>query len=317
MNVTRPKRSLQRTNSSSDTRASKKRTSVGPKQPIEYKQWTADDFLVGREIGRGNFGYVYLAREKASGYIVALKVMYKSEILKDHNERQIRREVEIQSSLKHENILRLYGYFHDETRFILILEYAPGGELYQQLQKQKRFMESVASKYARQLTHALIYLHSKRVIHRDIKPENLMIGLNDDLKIGDFGWSVKTDTFDTRRSTFCGTLDYLPPEMIQGLNHDTKADVWALGVLLFEMLTGKPPFEDSRDEEEVCQRIKEADIKYPPNLSRQARDLLEQLLQKRAVDRISLQEVLKHPFITRWLHVEATKEKAAKEVKAK
>ncbi|KAI9299323.1 kinase-like domain-containing protein [Cunninghamella echinulata] len=111
-----------------------------------YKHWTLDDFEIGRELGHGNFGHVYLAREKQSGYIIALKVLYKKEIVTNGVERQLRREVEIQGSLRHPNILRLYGFFHDETRVFLILEYAAKGELYEELQRKKRFMESVAAK---------------------------------------------------------------------------------------------------------------------------------------------------------------------------
>jgi len=92
------------------------------------------------------------------------------------------------------------------------------------------------------MTDALIYLHAKHVIHRDIKPENLLIGVNGELKIGDFGWSVHAP--GNRRSTLCGTLDYLPPEMIESKEHTDKVDLWALGVLTYEFLVGSPPFED-------------------------------------------------------------------------
>ncbi|KAI8074403.1 Anthranilamide 10 bound To Auroraa [Gongronella butleri] len=308
MSTTRTKRSLQSIQKTEPSRAPKKRSLGGqpsrPSLPV-YKEWSVNDFEVGRELGTGNFGHVYLAREKASGYIVALKVLYKEEVIGHHVERQLQREIEIQSKLKHSNILRMYGFFHDDTRVFLILEYAAGGELYNILTKQKRLMESVVSKYTRQLTHALMYLHDKNIIHRDIKPENLMIGLDGDLKIGDFGWSVKTDSFDTRRSTFCGTLDYLPPEMVEGRNHDSKADVWALGVLVYEMLCGKPPFEDADEHHEIYRRILEADIKYPDFISKDARDLINKLLQRRAIDRMPLRDVLRHPFITKYEHLES------------
>ncbi|KAI8092997.1 kinase-like domain-containing protein [Halteromyces radiatus] len=268
-----------------------------------YKHWTLRDFEIGRELGQGNFGHVYLAREKQSGYIVALKVLYKKEIMSLGVERQLRREVEIQGSLRHPNIIRLYGYFHDETRVFLILEFASKGELYKELQIKKRFMESVAAKYVAQLANALLYLHHKRVIHRDIKPENLLLGLNGELKIGDFGWSVKTDVQDSRRSTLCGTLDYLPPEMVEGKNHDVNADIWSLGVLLYEMICGKPPFEDTEGDKETYQRIIQVDISYPDFVSKEARDLIQKLLQYKAAHRIPLREVLEHPFIKRYQHM--------------
>lgn len=175
-------------------------------------------------------------------YILGLKCLYKKEIVESKVEKQIRREIEIQQNLRHPNILRLYGYFHDENRIFLMLEFAGKGEMYKQLTKYGRFSERRSSVYVDQMADALIYLHSKHVIHRDIKPENLLIGINGELKLADFGWSVHAPS--NRRTTMCGTLDYLPPEMIEGKEHSEKVDYWALGVLTFEFLCGKPPFED-------------------------------------------------------------------------
>ncbi len=198
---------------------------------------------MGRPLGKGKFGRVYMVRTKAEPkYIVALKTLYKSEIVQSKVEKQIRREIEIQQNLRHPNVLRLYGYFHDEKRIFLMLEFAGKGELYKQLSKYHRFSERRSSRYIDQMADALIYLHSKHVIHRDIKPENLLLGINGELKIGDFGWSVHAP--GNRRMTLCGTLDYLPPEMVEGKEHNEKVDYWALGVLTFEFVSGFPPFED-------------------------------------------------------------------------
>lgn len=149
------------------------------------KRWCLDDFDVGRPLGKGKFGRVFLAREKKSGYVVALKILFKSELAENRVEKQLRREIEIQSHLRfsnisiisahlgvvrHPNILRLYGYFYDPKRVYLILEYAAKGELYKHLQKQVRFKEDVAARYIYQMGEALSYLHCKNVIHRDIKP---------------------------------------------------------------------------------------------------------------------------------------------------
>lgn len=123
-------------------------------------------------------------------YILALKTLYKSEIVESKVEKQIRREIEIQQNLRHPHVLRLYGYFHDEKRIFLMLEFAGKGELYKQLNKHGSFTEKRSSRYIDQMADALGYLHSKHVIHRDIKPENLLLGINGELKIGDFGWSV-------------------------------------------------------------------------------------------------------------------------------
>ena len=130
--------------------------------------WTLDDFDIGRPLGKGKFGNVYLAREKKSKYVVALKVLFKSQLKKHQVEHQLRREIEIQSHLRHPNILRMYGYFYDETRVYLILEYAPKGEMYQALQKFPggKFPEPDTAKYISQMSNALLYCHSKKVIPR-------------------------------------------------------------------------------------------------------------------------------------------------------
>lgn len=262
------------------------------------KKWTLKDFDIGKPLGKGKFGNVYLAREKKSKYIVALKVLFKSQLQKSQVEHQLRREIEIQSHLRHSNILRLYGYFYDAARVYLILEYAPGGELYKELTKCTKFDEKQAALYISQLADALHYCHDKKVIHRDIKPENLLLGLKGGLKIADFGWSVHAPS--SRRTTLCGTLDYLPPEMIEGREHDEKVDLWSLGVLCYEFLVGKPPFE-AVGHQDTYRRISRVDLRFPSHVSEDAKDLVSKLLQKNPNDRLPLLAVRQHPWIK--LHV--------------
>lgn len=185
-----------------------------PGEKAEKKElpWHLSNFDIGRPLGRGKFGNVYLAREKNTKFVVALKVMFKKQIKLNNVEHQVRREIEIQSHLRHPNILRLYGYFHDVDRIYLILEYAPKGALYKELKSQpdNRLEEKRTAGYVLSLADALNYLHERNVIHRDIKPENLLLGHNGELKIADFGWSVHEP--NSTRTTLCGTVDYLPPE---------------------------------------------------------------------------------------------------------
>ncbi|KAH7616326.1 hypothetical protein Ndes2526B_g08422 [Nannochloris sp. 'desiccata'] len=261
-----------------------------------HRTWQLTDFDIGKPLGRGKFGNVYLAREKGSRYIVALKVLFKNQLQQSNVEHQLRREIEIQSHLRHPNILRLYGYFYDATRVYLILEYAAKGELYKQLQAAGHFDERRTATYIASLAKALIYCHSKHVIHRDIKPENLLLGINGELKIADFGWSVHAP--NSRRKTLCGTLDYLPPEMVEGSMHDDRVDIWSLGVLCYEFLCGQPPFE-AAGHSETYKRILKVDLKFPssPSVSEGAQDLIKKLLIKVPADRIPLEELLNHPWI--------------------
>jgi aurora kinase, other len=262
------------------------------------QRWTLGDFEIGKKLGAGKFGNVYLAREKRTKYIVALKVLRKSQLLRASVDHQLRREIEIQSHLRHQNILRMYGYFYDDRRIYLILEYSPGGELYKRLQARGHFDEKSSAKMIVDLASALSYCHKKHIIHRDIKPENLLIGAHGEIKIADFGWSVHAPT--SRRNTMCGTLDYLPPEMVEGRDHDEKVDIWSLGVLLYEFLVGDPPFE-AQSHAATYRRISRVDLKFPRQVPEDAQDLIRRLLVKDPSKRMSLDTVASHPWVGRVL----------------
>lgn len=236
-------------------------------------------FEIGRPLGKGKFGRVYLARERSTGFICALKVLYKAELQLGKVEKQVRREIEIQSNLRHPNCLMLYGHFHDSKRVFLILEYAGKGELYKHLRKENRFPEWKAASYIAQMAAALKYLHKKHVMHRDIKPENILMGIHGEIKISDFGWSVHAP--NNRRNTMCGTLDYLPPEMIKPGSQDNyyneKVDLWSLGVLTYEFLVGEAPFEDVPLMTQ--RRIARGEMTVPSFVSPEAKDLIKRVRQ--------------------------------------
>ena len=165
--------------------------------------------------------------------------------------------------------------FGDRTQYVVLKSAAslccapscmPGTEL----------LHYLLCRYIASLARALMYCHSKHVIHRDIKPENLLLGMKGELKIADFGWSVHAP--NSRRKTLCGTLDYLPPEMVQGLDHDSAVDVWSLGVLCYEFLFGQPPFE-AEGHSNTYKRILRVDLKFPAEIpvSSGARDLIRKV----------------------------------------
>ena len=265
---------------------------------MNMKIFQKSDFIIGKKLGTGQFGKVYLAKMRNYGLIVALKVLSKKQICESKYELQFRREIEIQSHLHHKNILEFYGFFWDKKNIYLIIEYAPGGELYKELLNEKngKFTEEKASKYILQVANALEYIHKKHIIHRDIKPENIL-NSNGVLKLADFGWSVHF--VSNARKTFCGTIDYLPPEVIEKKPHSECADLWCLGVLIYEFCAGVPPFECESQCDKI-KKIRNLDFKFPNHFSFDVKDLIKKLLIKNPKKRLSLEEFKRHRWITKY-----------------
>jgi aurora kinase len=260
------------------------------------KNWTIDDFEMGRPLGKGKFGQVWLARDKNRGYIVALKIIKKSEVRSSENTRQLRREIEIHSNLQSENIIRMYGYFYDMYNVYLVLEYAGNGEFFKMLTISKRFSESTAANYILQVSNALLHMHRLNVIHRDIKPENMLLGSDSKVKIADLGWAVRN--IDKKRYTYCGTLEYLAPEMYTKFNHDKSLDMWCLGVLCYEFLVGNPPFESKmRSPRETYEKVKNLSYTVPDYVSEEAKNFIACLLVVNSEKRMRAEMVPKHAWI--------------------
>lgn len=270
---------------------------VPVKKEFNPEEWSINDFEIGKPLGRGKFGHVYLARERKTKYIVALKYLYKSQLIKCNVEKNLEVEIEIGQHLRHENILPMFGYFHDKEKIYLILEYVPGGEVYADLHAQpdRRYPEARASNYIWQVAKALKYIHGKNVIHRDIKPENLLNSFGT-IKLADFGWSCHAPS--NKRTTMCGTLDYLPPEMVngQGGQYDKSIDIWSLGVLAFEFVTGKAPFE-SENAPLTYNKIRNLMIKFPAYVSNDCKLFILGCLKTSSEERMSLNEIFDHPWI--------------------
>lgn len=281
--------------------AMKQGPSRSPSRPSSPgSQVTLDQFEIldgdaGRSLGKGSFGVVRRIRRKGTGDVYALKNMQKIEVIEGNLIDQVEREIQVQRTLKHENVVRLYKYFEDAETVYLLLEYCAKGELYQLLRTQKgrRFPENVARHYFVQAVHGLKYLHSQCIVHRDLKPENLLVNHNDVLKIADFGWcAVSTVT----RCTFCGTLDYLAPEMIQGRGHNHTLDIWSLGVLLYEMVVGRPPFQ-STNHMTLISKILSTELRFPAFVQPEISDLVHRLLQREPADRLPLELVLRNAWV--------------------
>ncbi|KAH5002094.1 non-specific serine/threonine protein kinase [Parastagonospora nodorum] len=268
---------------------------------------TPRNFEVGGSLGKGKFGRVYLARHISTNYICALKIISKASISSTSEETLIRREIEVHQNLAHKNILRLLSWFHEGASIYLVLEYAAGGSLFGRLKKQKkgRFMEDEAAGYIGQMAEALRYMHSKNIMHRDIKPENILLGLHQEVKLADFGYSVHSES--GMRSTVCGTLDYLSPEVAVMMLNPGKSDAfytkaidrWSLGVLMYELLVGKAPFEmkSIAQTQMKIARYRGKGIKFPSHVSKGAQDLMRGLLSLEAERRMGFEEVLEHEWI--------------------
>eukprot|EP01041_Mallomonas_annulata_P003822 gene3822-7616_t len=227
-------------------------SSVGVQSSIEeetrkQRPWCIDDFILGKPVGKGKFGNVYLGKEKRSKAPIALKVLFKAPMQKDDCIHNLRREVEIQCRLKHPNIVHLFGYFHDNKSVYLILEYMPQGELYKALLKHGGPLpDSTSKRYIHDIASGVSYMHDRHVLHRDLKPENILIGDDGRLRIADFGWAVHAPPPHNVRYTLCGTPEYLAPEMLHGTGHTNAVDMWALGIFIYELLVGKTPFREKR-----------------------------------------------------------------------
>lgn len=177
----------------------------------------------------------------------------------------------------------------------LLMEYPVNGELYKLLKARGPLNDILASHYIYQMADALDFMHQRNIMHRDVKPENILIGFNNIIKLTDFGWSIISPR-GTKRKTLCGTIDYLSPELLTSREYDDKVDVWALGVLAYELVANSPPFEeDSKDL--TCKRIVRGDLRFPETVSSDAKDLISKLLRHRPKDRISLRDVKRHPWI--------------------
>ena len=214
-------------------------------------------------IGKGAFGEVWKVSHKMTGKIYVIKVMDKSVIKGQKLIDQINREIEIMYKLNHPHVIKLINHFEDDEKFYLIMPYASKGQLYSLLRRQVRFDQRTAAQYMREVIEAVRYIHSfsPKIIHRDIKPENLLLDNNYRVLLSDFGWSNFLDDNEYRK-TFCGTPEYLSPEMAKKEGHNEMVDIWALGVLMFEFLAGYAPFSGSCPKE-LYTNIKKLKINWP------------------------------------------------------
>ena len=268
------------------------------------RECTKDDFysVEDKAIGKGGFGKVWKVRYKDSDKVYVIKVMCKQNIIAQKMTEQINREIEIMYKINHPHIIKLINHFEDDQNLYLIMELGAKGQLFSLLNKYRHgFDQTRAAQYMREIISAVKYLHSfdPPIIHRDIKPENILLDENGRCKLADFGWSNYVNP-DKVRVTFCGTPEYLAPEMVNKIGHDTSVDIWALGVLCFELLTGKLPF-NGRNNKELFSNIGALNINWPENdFNPLAKNLIIKILKKSPKERPSLDEILSQPWFEKY-----------------
>lgn len=237
------------------------------------KRPTLEDFEMIKTIGTGTFGRVCLCRD-GSGAFHAMKILEISDVIRLKQVEHVKNEKAILLQVQHPFIIRMSWTHHDATCLYMLFEYVSGGELFTYLRNAGRFTSATGAFYAAEIVLALEYLHRMHVVYRDLKPENLLLDREGHLKITDFGFAKK---LHDRTWTLCGTPEYLAPEIIQSKGHNRAVDWWALGVLIYEMLAGYPPYFDDNPFA-IYEKILAGKVEWPRHIDPVAKDLIKKLL---------------------------------------
>jgi serine/threonine-protein kinase HSL1 (negative regulator of Swe1 kinase) len=256
-------------------------------------------------------GRVRIARHSKTGQYAAIKIVSKTALVNSRRSIQgleeqadrillgIEREIVIMKLIDHPNIMRLYDVWETSTELYLILEYVEGGELFDYLCKRGRLSTSEALGYFQQIIAAINYCHRFNIAHRDLKPENLLLDQDRNIKVADFGmaaWQMNNTSGLLR--TACGSPHYAAPEVIEGRAYNgSSSDIWSCGVILFALLAGRLPFDDE-DLHTLLEKVKIGSYDMPQALDKRAQDLIARMLEKDVRKRITIEQILAHPFFT-------------------
>lgn len=240
-----------------------------------------DDFQLLKVLGKGSYGKVMLVKKAGGGEhtIFAMKMLRKDHIVKRNQVEHTRSERNVLEATNHPFIVTLHFAFQTPKKLYVVLEYCAGGELFFHLSQAGRFSQGRCRFYACEIGLAIDYLHKLNIIYRDLKPENLLLDADGHAKITDFGLSKEGIEDNISAKTVCGTPEYLAPEILRRQGHGKAVDWYSFGALIYEMLTGLPPFY-TKDRDKLFERIKRGELSYPSYVTPEAKSLLQALIYR-------------------------------------
>uniref|UniRef100_A0A8C2D3V8 Protein kinase C n=1 Tax=Cyprinus carpio TaxID=7962 RepID=A0A8C2D3V8_CYPCA len=286
-----------------DTPAEGRRPSLEQPEPLyatprkEHHKFNLDNFTLHKMLGKGSFGKVFLAELKGTGQFFAVKALKKDVVLMDDDVEctMVERRV-LSLAWEHPFLTHLYCTFQTKENLFFVMEYLNGGDLMFHIQTCHRFDLPRSTFYAAEIVCGLQFLHSKGIVYRDLKLDNILLDIDGHIKIADFGMCKENMFGEARTCTFCGTPDYIAPEILLGQKYGTSVDWWSFGVLLYEMLIGQSPFH-GHDEEELFQSIRTDDPCYPRWVTRDTNDILVKLFVREPERRLGVKgNIRQHAF---------------------
>lgn len=264
--------------------------------PVTLGKVRKDDFEILHLIGQGGYGKVWQVKYKTTNEIYAMKVFRKDFLVKSKAVSSTFVERDVLKKCLHPNIVRLHFAFQDEDRLYLVMDYINGGQLFNVLRDGDSVAdEKLARFYMAELVLALEYLHDNNIVHRDLKPENILIDEDGHILLTDFGLAKEDISNENRTSSFCGTLEYMSPEMIQGQPYSFSTDMWSIGVLLYDILMGRPPFMHSNNSV-LQKKIMTEKIKLPSYLDASTHAVIKGLIERNVERRLTIKKLKSHAF---------------------